>query len=183
MSARLPLEIEAERHVRAKAALAEAFPNLDPDDDAFTGTLDGETDFYDGVDAKVEQLRRDLAEAQGLRLQAEAYANPLLERAKRLESRADAIKARLLRVLQDVGERRINRAAYGLTVKANGNPKVVVFDKALLPQEYLRIKPPPEPEPDLKAIRDALNDPDRRAEVEFAARFDNAAPSLQITLK
>lgn len=179
----IPLELEAERHARAKKALAEAFPNLDPDDEAFTGTLEGETDFYDAIDAKVEQLRQDLAESQGLRVQAEAYAMPLLERAKRLESRADAIKARLLRVLQEVGEKRINRPGYGLTVKANGNPAVKVFDAALLPDQYLRHKPAPPPEPDMKAIREALNDPDRRAEVDFAATFDNAAPTLQIKLK
>ncbi len=182
MSSRMamPLELEAERHARAKKALAEAFPNLDPEDDAFTGTLEGETNFYDAIDAKVEQLRQDLAEAQGLRLQAEVYANPLLERAKRLESRADAIKARLLRVLQEIGEKRIPRSSYDLTVKYNGNPSVKVFDVALLPEQYLRRKPP---DPDLKAIKEALNDPDRRAEVEFAAAFDNAAPTLQIKLK
>jgi hypothetical protein len=180
---RQSLEVKAELHARKRKALAEAFPNLDPEDEAFVGTLEGETDFYEAVDAKVELLRRDLAEAAGLRLQAETYTAPLLERAARLEARAESIKARLTRVLQEVGEERINRPAYGLTVRKNGNPAVIITERALLPANYLTFKPVPPPEPNKAAIREALNDPKRRAEVERAATLANAAPTLQIKLK
>ena len=180
---RQSLENKAELHARARRALAEAFPNLDPEDPAFVGTLEGETDFYEAVDAKVELLRRCQAEAAGLRFQAEAYTAPLLERADRLDARAKTIRERLLRVLQEVGEKSIHRTAYGLTVKAGGNPAVIITEPALVPPQYLTFKPAPPPEPNKAAIRDALNDPKRRAEVERAATLANPAPTLQITMK
>jgi hypothetical protein len=182
-SRRPSLAIEGERLVRAKKAVMEAFPNLDPDDDAFTGTLEGETDFFEAVDIKVEQMRRDLAEAEGLRAQAEAYSRALIDRANRLELRASTVRTRLLRVMQEVGEKRITRPGYGLTVRSGGSGKVRVFDPDMLPREYVRYKLAPPPEPDLKKISEALKDPVRRAEVEFAATLDNAPDTLLVSFK
>lgn len=182
-TARRPLEVEAERHARAKKALMEAFPNVDPDDDAFTGTLEGETDFFEAVDIKVEQMRRDMAEAEGLRAQAEAYSRTLIDRANRLELRAQTVRNRLLRVMQEVGEKRITRPGYGLTVRSGGSGKVRVFDSDLLPREYVRYKLAPPPEPDLRKIGEALKDPARRAEVALAATLDNAPDTLMVNFK
>lgn len=174
------LELEGEAHARAMTQLLEQFPELDPEDPFFIDTLEGMTDFRPAVTAIVEHYRRLLAEAAGLRAQAEAYAADLIERAKRYETKAEVTKARLERVLVAVGGGKMDEPAFTLSLRQNP-PPVDVFDISFLPEAYLR--PPPPPEPDKVAIRKALNDPERREEVELAARFGNSPPSLQIKFK
>lgn len=174
------LELEGEAHARAMAQLLEQFPELDPEDPYFIDTLEGMTDFRPAVTAIVEHYRRLLADAAGLRAQAEAYAADLIERAKRYETKADVTKNRLERVLVAVGGGKMEEPSFTLSLRQN-QPPVEVFDISFLPEAYLR--PPPPREPDKIEIRKALNDPERREEVELAARFGNSPPSLQIKLK
>jgi hypothetical protein len=196
MSERRYLESEAQLHARAKAALLQAFPPdpVDPDgdegnpdagsgDEFLTGTLEGLTDFYEMVDALIEQARQDMAVAVGLKAQADAYALPLYDRATRLEIKAKRTEERLLNVLLDIGEKKINRQSYDLSVRAGGNPPVHILDPDKLPTEFWRQKEPPRPEPDLKAIKQALQDPARRDALANAATLGNPKPSLAIKYK
>ena len=162
------------------AQLREQFPELDPDDPFFIDTLDGMTDFTESVTAIVESYRRKLADAAGLRAQAEAYAADLIERAKRFETAAEVTKNRLERVMVAVGQKKIQEPSFTLSLRQY-QPGVEVFDVSFLPDEYLH--PPADRQPDKNKIREALNDPERREAVELAARFGNSPPSLQIKLK
>lgn len=177
------LAAEKDRFNRVKEDLISAFPGIDQEDDFFRDTLEGATGLPEILDAMVELMRRDMATAQGLRTQAEAYSTPLIDRASRLEVRVSMIRNHLLRTLQDTDQRSVKRDSYSLTVKAGGKPKINVFDPDLLPPQYMKQKPPPPPEPDLNAIAEALDDPERRAEVELAASKTNGAPVLQVNLK
>lgn len=175
------LELEGDAHARAMDELRRAFPELDPGDPFFIDTLSGMTNFTEAVAAVVEHYRMRLADAAGARAQAEAYAAPLLERAKRLEESAEVAKNRLERIMIAIGEKSMKEATFDLVVAKPGNPPVEVFDRSFLPEKYLR--PAAEREPDKVAIRAALKDPELAEEVELAARFGNAAPRLQIKLK
>lgn len=174
---------EAQKHARAKQVLMEAFSDLAADDEHLLGELEGYSDLYAACDAMVETMRRNEAAAAGLRTQVKTYAAPLLETADAYDAKNEKIKRCLLRAMQDAGERSIPRDSYCLTVKANGNPEVIIMEPALVPPKYMRHKPVPPPEPDKLAIRKALNDPDLRHEVERAATFANAAPTLLIKFK
>ena len=156
---------EAQKHARAKQALMEAFSDLAADDEHLLGELEGYSDLYAACDAMVETMRRNEAAAAGLRTQVKTYAAPLLETADAYDAKNEKIKRCLLRAMQEAGERSIPRDSYCLTVKANGNPEVIIMEPALVPPKYMRHKPAPPPEPDKIAIRKALNDPDLRHEV------------------
>ena len=175
------LELEGDAHARAMDELSRAFPELDPGDPFFIDTLSGMTNFTEAVAAVVEHYRMRLADAAGARAQAEAYATPLLERAKRLEESAEVAKNRLERIMIAIGVKSMPEATFDLVVAKPGNPPVEVFDRSFLPEKYLR--PAAEREPDKVAIRAALKDPDLADEVNLAARLGNAAPRLQIKLK
>lgn len=175
------LELEGEAHARAMDELRRAFPELDPDDPFFIDTLDGMTNFTEMVAAVVERYRHLLADAAGLRAQAEAYAAPLIARAERFEESAEVAKNRLERVMIAIDQKTMKEATFDLVVAKSGNPPVEVFDRSFLPEKYLR--PAAEREPDKNAIRAALKDPALAEEVELAARIGNAAPRLQIKLK
>lgn len=177
------LSQEAEKHARAKRALLDAFRDLAEDDEHLLGELEGYSDLYAACDAMVETMRRNEAAAAGLRTQVKTYAAPLLETADAYDAKNEKIKRCLLRAMQDAGERSIPRDSYCLTVKANGNPEVIIMEPALVPLKYMRHKPAPPPEPDKLAIRKALNDPMLRHEVERAATFANAAPTLLVKFR
>lgn len=174
------LEHEALKHAEAEKALAEAFPETDPDDPFFVGTLEGETAFFDAIDAKAEQYFQLLAQAEGYTAQAEFFAAPLRKLAEQCKADAETIKRRLESVMSQIGKEKIERSETGikLAFKRNGNPGAHVFDPKKLPPEYWRTK---EPEYDLVKIGKALKDPEKAAEVSDAAYLRNAAPSFSIT--
>lgn len=174
---------EAQKHARAKQAFMGAFSDLAADDEHLLGELEGYSDFYPACDAIVEIMRRNEAAAAGLRTQVKTYAAPLLETADAYDAKNEKLKRCLLRAMQEAGERSIPRDSYCLTVRENGNPAVIIKDQALLPREYLSFKPAPPPEPNKDEIRKALKDKTRRHEVERAATFDNAPPTLLIKFK
>lgn len=172
------MEREALKHASEKKALRRTLPrNIAEDDEHLLGEMEYRSDFYPALDALVQTISDNRDEALGLRAQATRY----IERAKAIETQNEQIEAKILQTLLDINERIVPRPGYRLTVRQNGNSAVIITNPALIPAEFM--KPPPPPEPDKIAIRKALNDPQRKAEVERAATLSNAPPSLQITFR
>jgi len=169
------LEWEADKHAAAFKAMREAFPDTDPEDPFFTGSLEGLSDFYECIDAKVEQIHRDSAEIAGLQKMIDDYVSKKNEAIARAKARVDTIRTRLLMVMQQTGETKIKRNGYTLSVTANSKPRVLLLDESKLPDDYRRKGPP-----NLTLIAEALNDPERRAEVQDAATFANKNETLTL---
>jgi hypothetical protein len=172
------LKREAMKHASEKKALRRTLPrHIAEDDEHLLGEMEYRSDFYPALDALVETISANRDEALSLRAQAARH----VESAKSLEMQNEQIEAQILQTLLDINERIVPRPHYRLTVRQNGNHAVIITDPALIPAAYM--KPPSPPEPDKIAIRKALNDSQRKAEVEAGATLSNAAPSLQITFR
>lgn len=95
-----------------------------------------------------------------LELESRAYAianaaKRQAERAKRIEKRADAIRAYLLWSLQCVDRKKIETE--DLVIRRQENPVAVhITDEKLLPVNFWYQPPPPPPQIDKKALKEAL---------------------------
>jgi hypothetical protein len=79
----------------------------------------------------------------------------MLERAQRLEKRAQSIRDYMLFQLQFAQVRRIESPWFVIQVKRNP-PAVVIDDEKAIPSDYFTVPEPPAPRPDKVLIRDAL---------------------------
>ena len=128
---------------------------------AESGELDPQTviDTLESLDGElndkaisVAQFSRNLdATAAAVREAGKA----MLERAARLEKRAESIRNYMLLQLEFAGVSKIECPWFVIQVKRNP-PAVVIDDEKALPPEYLVQPEPPAPRPDKKAIGAAL---------------------------
>lgn len=95
-------------------------------------------------------IKGEIAEGEAVQRQADALAL----RAKGHKARAERLRDRLERLLEAGEKFRDDRVSIGWRKSS----AVQIDDAALIPAEYIRQKPPPPPEPDKKALRDALKD-------------------------
>lgn len=79
----------------------------------------------------------------------------MLERAERLERRAESIRAYLLFNMQAAGISKIECPFFKIAVRKNP-PAVMIDNSEILPERFLVQPPTPPPRPDKIAIRDAL---------------------------
>lgn len=79
----------------------------------------------------------------------------MLERAARMEKRAESIRQYLLMNMEFAGITKIECPQFVIAVKRNP-PAVVIDDEKFVPAEYLTQPEPPTPRPDKVKIRDAL---------------------------
>lgn len=84
-------------------------------------------------------------------------AKKMLERADRIEKRAESIRQYLLFNMQAAGISKVECPWFTLTVRKNP-PAVVIDDEEQLPREYIVQPPPPSPRPDKDAIKRALRE-------------------------
>ena len=82
------------------------------------------------------------------------WAKDANERAKAMEARAERMRDYLAGNLIVAGIEKISGP--GISVGWRKSSAVVIDEAGLIPAEYMRQKPPPEPEPDKKAIGDAI---------------------------
>jgi hypothetical protein len=100
----------------------------------------------------VAALSRNLdATAEAVRQAAKA----MLERADRIERRAESIKSYLLFNMQAAEISRVECDWFTLTVRKNP-PAVVIDDESQIPAQYIVQPPPPAARPDKAAISRAL---------------------------
>jgi len=138
-----------EEYRRERAGLLEAYPELAEDDATLADTLDGETDLSDALAGLFRSSREDEASAAALY----TIITQMIERAKRLDRRAQAKRAVILRLMQAAGLKRIERPDFTLSRSASPAPLIISPD-AVLPDELCRIRTTREP--DRTAIREAL---------------------------
>ena len=112
-------------------------------------SLDGE---LNDKAVAIGQFTRNLdATAQAVREAGKA----MLDRAARLEKRAESIRSYMLYQLQFAGVSKIECPWFVIQVKHNP-PSVVIDDEAAIPAAYKVQPEPPAPRPDKKAIAAAL---------------------------
>ncbi len=184
-------ELEASRHAQAIKALREQYPAEDPDSEAIQDTLEGMTDFHEVLDVLVRNSQRDELAAQTCKAEAEAMKKvmqetvaELLHRHDRLLARSRKTRERILCAFDNIGLPGIERPTYTLS-RTHGPSRVIVTNPDRLPEEFLRRKPAPPPEPDLVAIGRALksDNPEDRMALSEAAVLANGNPRLDVRRK
>lgn len=111
---------------RTRAALVEAFPEID--DETLADTLEGLSDAKDLAESLILASQEDEAMAKGL---AE-YIAALNDRKARLVARAEKREAAALSLLVEIGEKTLRRGAF--TASVVPTPRKVQFtDTSILP--------------------------------------------------
>jgi hypothetical protein len=159
----------AEAWKRLRDGLLREHPDIDPD--TLRDSLDGITGGLDAVAALIRESNEDAAQAHGLG----EYIAALESRKARLIDRAAKRKAAALTLLQEMGERKLERPEFTASVTP-GRPKALVSDADCLPAQFLRPQPP---KPDLTAIKDAL----AAGEIVPGAMLSNAEPFLTVRVR
>ena len=122
--------------------------HLGDDEDAALFAVEQETDLLVVIDRMVKSALESEALAEGLK----SYMSELAERKKRLESKAEKIRAIVALALEEVGlTGPVKREAFTLSV-GKSPPAVILTDESIVPEEYMRVTK----SPDKKAIKDAM---------------------------
>lgn len=116
----------------------------DFDEATFLDTLDGETDALDIADALIARLQ----ESEALSAAAKAQADALAARANRLKSRGAAYKAQMLKLLDAIGRKKLERPAATIT-RRSGSLSVLITDESSVPSQLCKVVK----QPDKTAIR------------------------------
>jgi len=140
-------EIAAQYH-----ADAEALMNLDLDPDVVADTLEG---MSGDLEVKAQSVAYVI---QNMRASAEAikaFEVAQAQRRKSIEARADHLLNYLSTTLRACNIEKVDGP--GISITWRKSTAVVPDDSGMpTPPEYLRVKPPPEPEPDKVAIGAAI---------------------------
>jgi hypothetical protein len=132
-------------------AAAEKLADLDLDPQTVADTLEG---LSGDLEAKATNVAKFYISLDVLAAGAKQRAAEMADRAKAIQARADAVKDYLARNLEAAGKEKIENDEICLSWRKSS---AVVIDGAdLIPAEFIRVKPAPPPEPDKKAIADAI---------------------------
>ena len=107
------------------------------------------------LEAKCTNVGLVIRNMESLEEQIDSEINRLKAKKERVAARVKGIREYLLQNMQRCEFSRITSPWFTLSVR-NNPPKVVIHDPASVPQEYMRQPPIPAPEPDKKAIAEAL---------------------------
>lgn len=125
------------------------------------GDLDPQAiiDTLEAVDGELQEKAVNVAKvARNIDAAAAAVrqaGKDMLDRAARMEKRAESIRQYLLMNMLFSGITKIECPQFVIAVKHNP-PAVVIDDEKFIPAEYLTQPEPPAPRPDKMKIRDAL---------------------------
>ena len=134
-------------------AAARALADLDIDEQTVSDTLESLSGDLEHKAQNVAMMARSFdADAAAI---AE-WAKQAVARAKAIQARADGLRDYLARCLEGAGIETIEGP--GVRIGWRKSTAVNVFETALIPAEFMRQKPPPEPEPDKAAIGAALKE-------------------------
>lgn len=132
-------------------AAATQLADLDLPPEVVRDTLEGMTGDIEAKAQNVAHMARALdADAEAMK----AWAKQATERAKAAERRAADLREYLAACLAGAGITAVK--APGISLSFRASTAVDVFQPELIPAQYMRQKPPPEPEPDKTAIAAAL---------------------------
>lgn len=142
-------EIAAEYRMQA-LQLAE----LDLDDQTVADTLEA---IQWPVEEKARAVAAVIGNIDAMAAMVKEFASRKADEAKRLQNRADSLRAYLLNNMLACGITEIKAIDGSLTIKTKQNPPSVVIDSAeQIPEGYMTIPPAPAPVPNKKAISEAL---------------------------
>lgn len=134
-------------------AAARTLAELDLDEQTVADTLESLSGDLDTKAQNVALMARSFdADAAAI---AE-WAKQATARAKAVQARADHLREYLARCLDGAGIEKVEGP--GVRITWRKSTAVSVFEPALIPAEFMRQKPPPEPEPDKTAISAALKE-------------------------
>lgn len=137
---------------RNKAELERLMEYGDLDPQAIIDTLEAVEGELNEKAVNVAKVARNIDAAAAAVRQA---GKDMLDRAARMEKRAESIRQYLLMNMLFSGITKIECPQFVIAVKHNP-PAVVIDDEKFIPAEYLTQPEPPAPRPDKMKIRDAL---------------------------
>jgi hypothetical protein len=137
--------------IREMADAIRAEMGGDEDETAFLDTLEGATDAMEFADHIIAAMQDSEAMARAIADQEKA----LKARRDRIEARADALKFRLLPLLDAIGVTKLERPRATISRRA-GSLSVQITDPEALPSQLMRVKTVTEP--DKAAIKAQLQD-------------------------
>lgn len=147
MSALTLYTIAAEHRV-----LADRLQDMDLDEATIADTLEAESGLVD----KSQNVAFVIRNMEALATAVKAEASAMADRAKRIEKRADAIRAYLHSCMNLAGVQKIEHPQFTISIRKNPE-SVQIFEEGLLPPDYLR-EIPARYEPDKTLIKQAIKD-------------------------
>ena len=166
----VPTKLNAKQLRDQITALLLSFPELNDDDVLRADTIEGETDLHEFV----SQMLRKIGATQAIAEGTAAYIEELRERKARMERREHALRTLIHQVLDAAGQRKLERPEATVSIRA-GQPKVVITEEGLIPDEFMRIRK----EPDKTRIKAAIVACERVPGCELS----NAEPTLAIYVR
>ncbi len=144
------LKADLESQAAAVQLLSAHYRDLIEDDESFRADLiDGETDFYEAVDAILEEI----GELESFAAAVDERKKALDSRKTRLKNRSQSLRAALISALEVAGETTVKRPEATLTVK-DTPASVEIVTEADIPSEYWIER---DPKLDKSALLEALN--------------------------
>jgi Zn-dependent M32 family carboxypeptidase len=169
MSIAPPLSNTVAIYNAIKAQLAEEF-DLENDDAALLGTLDGETNLHEILSDMAREVERYEGFAEALKRIIEQNK----ERKDRFERKADKLRQSIGWAMQEAGLKKVESADVTLSLRNNPPSLVTTIEPEDAPEQFRTVKTTYAF--DKKAIKEALLEGDS---LSFA-HLNNQPPSLQI---
>ena len=132
-------------------ALADALQDMDLDEATIADTLEAESSLVEKSQSVAFVIRNMETFAASVKAEADA----MTERAKRVQKRADSIKAYLHSCMALAGVQKIEHPQFTLSIAKNPI-SVQILDDKQIPAKFMRQPEPPPPAPDKKAIKAAI---------------------------
>lgn len=132
-------------------AAASTLADLDLDEQTIADTLESLSGDLEVKAQNVAMMAR-LFDADAAAVKQ--WAKDAAERAKAIEARAERLRTYLASNLEACGIEKVEGP--GVSISFRKSAAVVIDGEDLIPAEYMRQKPAPAPEPDKKAIADAI---------------------------
>ena len=149
---------------------ADKLADLDLPDEVVRDTLEG---MAGDVEVKAQSVAHMVRAFEADAAACKQWAKDANDRAKAIEARAERIRDYLATNLEACGIEKVEGP--GVSISFRKSSAVVIDGADLIPAEYMRTKPAPEPEPDKKAIAEAI-----KAGTEVPGAYVVQRRSLQI---
>lgn len=147
-------------------ALLLAYPELDQDEVLRADMLEGSTH----LDEFLSNVLRKIGATQAIIEGTKAYVVEIQERKSRMERREYALRSLIHKVMDTAGLRKRELAEATVSIRA-GQPKVIVIEEGLIPDEFMRIRK----EPDKTRIKAAITACERVPGCELSNADDTLA--------
>lgn len=134
-------------------AIYEKLMDIDADEQAIADTLEAETDMVPKVQSYGFVIRNMEATEAAINVETERLAL----RARIISKRREALKQRLLDAMVYAGVQKVEHPQFTISVQKNP-VSVDVFDDRQIPADYMTDPKPPEPKPDKRLIKQALQE-------------------------